>query len=149
MRSFQPHLRKLLDQVRNVIRTKYYSYQTEQTYVQWIYRYIMFHNKRPPKDMGVPEIEAFLTDLAVNRHVAASTQNQSLSAIALVGWVEAMKPNNLQIKACRTPTQLNSSLRDQLIYLLLLQGRSRVTFIMSKLCGNGLDAFIWIYNDST
>ena len=57
------------------------SNRAEQTYVQWIYRYIMFHNKRHPKDMGVPEIEAFLTGLAVNRHVAASTQHQDLSAL--------------------------------------------------------------------
>ena len=49
-------------QVRDVIRTKHYLYRTKQIYVQWIYRYIIFHNKRHPKDMGVPEIEIFLTD---------------------------------------------------------------------------------------
>ena len=57
MQPSQPRPRKLLDQVRDVIRTKHYSYRTEQTYVQWIYRYIMFHNKRHPKDMGVPDME--------------------------------------------------------------------------------------------
>jgi hypothetical protein len=56
---------KLLDQVREAIRLKHYSYRTEETYVQWIRRYILFHDKRYPKDMGVPEIEAFLTHLAV------------------------------------------------------------------------------------
>ncbi|MDJ0798611.1 MAG: phage integrase N-terminal SAM-like domain-containing protein [Calothrix sp. MO_167.B12] len=60
---------------------KHYSYKTEKSYVVWIRRYIFFHDKRHPKDMGTPEIEAFLTDLAVNQKVAASTQNQALNAI--------------------------------------------------------------------
>ena len=73
--------KKLLDQVRDAIRLKHYSYRTEETYVQWIVRYILFHNKRHPKDMGVPEIEEFLTHLAVEGNVAAATQNQALNAI--------------------------------------------------------------------
>ena len=73
--------RKLLDQVRDAIRLKHYSYRTEQTYVGWIRRYILFHDKRHPKDMGAPEVKAFLTHLAVEGNVAASTQNQALSAI--------------------------------------------------------------------
>ena len=73
--------KKLLDQVRDAIRLKHYSYRTEETYVQWIRRYILFHNKRHPKEMGTPEIEAFLTHLAIDGQVAASTQNQALSAI--------------------------------------------------------------------
>jgi len=72
---------RLLDQVREIIRTKHYSIRTEQTYVQWIRRYIYFHNKRHPKDMGEREINAFLKHLAVNRNVTASTQTQALSAI--------------------------------------------------------------------
>mgnify|MGYP006303478233 CR=1 FL=1 len=73
--------KKLLDQVRDAIRLKHYSYRTEQTYVGWIRRYILFHDKRHPKDMGAPEVEAFLTHLAVEGNVAASTQNQALCAI--------------------------------------------------------------------
>lgn len=73
--------RKLLDQVRDVLRIKHYSYRTEQTYVDWIKRYIIFHKKRHPKELGAPEIEAFLAYLAQERHVAASTQNQALSAL--------------------------------------------------------------------
>ena len=73
--------KKLLEQVRDVLRIKHYSYRTEQTYVDWIKRYIIFHKKRHPKDMGAPEIEAFLAYLAQERHVAASTQNQALSAL--------------------------------------------------------------------
>ena len=72
---------KLLDIVRNKIRLKHYSIRTEEAYVFWIKRYIYFHNKRHPKDMGRTEIEAFLTDLAVNGEVAASTQNQAFSAL--------------------------------------------------------------------
>ncbi|NOZ51372.1 MAG: integron integrase [Chloroflexi bacterium] len=73
--------KKLLDQVRDIIRLKHYSIRTEQAYVDWIKRYILFHNKRHPQGMGAPEIEAFLTHLAVERNVAASTQNQALSAL--------------------------------------------------------------------
>lgn len=73
--------RKLLDQVRDAIRLKHYSYRTEQTYVGWIRRYIIFHDKKHPKEMGTAEIEAFLTYLAVDGRVAASTQNQALSAL--------------------------------------------------------------------
>jgi site-specific recombinase XerD len=73
--------KKLLDQVRDAIRVKHYSYRTEETYVQWIRRYILFHDKRHPKDMQSQEVEAFLTHLATQELVAASTQNQALSAL--------------------------------------------------------------------
>ena len=72
---------KLMDQVSDAIRTKHYSPRTEQTYIDWIKRYILFHDKRHPKDMGAPEIQAFITHLAVEKNVAASTQNQALSAV--------------------------------------------------------------------
>jgi hypothetical protein len=67
--------KKLLDQVRDVISLNHYSYRTEETYVQWIVRYILFHNKHHPKEMGVPEIEEFLTHLAVEGNVLAATRN--------------------------------------------------------------------------
>jgi integron integrase len=76
--------KKLLDQVRDTIRLKHYSYRTEETYVQWIRRYILFHNKRHPQEMGVPEIESFLTHLAIEGNVTASTQNQALNAIVFL-----------------------------------------------------------------
>lgn len=72
---------KLLDQVRACIRVKHYSIRTEAQYVQWIKRFIYFHDKRHPRDMGAAEVEAFLTDLAVAGGVSASTQNQALSAL--------------------------------------------------------------------
>lgn len=73
--------KKLLDQVRDAIRVRHYSYRTEEAYVQWVRRFILFHNKQHPKDMGAAEVEAFLTHLAVQERVAASTQNQAFSAL--------------------------------------------------------------------
>ena len=72
---------KLLDQVQAVLRVKHYSIRTERVYLDWIKRYILFHNKTHPAQMGAPEIEAFLSHLAVAGKVAASTQNQAKSAL--------------------------------------------------------------------
>jgi integron integrase len=72
---------RLLDQVRDALRVRHYSLRTEDSYLQWIKRFILFHKKRHPRDMGEQEITAFLTHLAVDKNVAASTQNQALSAI--------------------------------------------------------------------
>jgi integrase len=73
--------KKLMDQVRDAIRLKHYPYRTEQAYAGWIKRYIYFHDVGHPSEMGAPEVEAFLTHLAVKENVAASTQNQALSAL--------------------------------------------------------------------
>jgi len=73
--------KRLLDQVRDVIRLKHYSIRTEEAYVDWVKRYIYFHGIRHPAEMGAPEVQAFLTHLAVDQNVAASTQNQALSAL--------------------------------------------------------------------
>jgi len=72
---------KFLDQVRAVLRTRHYSYRTEKTYIQWILQFIRFHDIKHPNKMGAAEVEAFLTHLAVERNVAASTQNQALAAL--------------------------------------------------------------------
>jgi hypothetical protein len=76
-----PHMPKLLDQVREVIRMKHYSIRTERSYVDWIKRYIFFHNKRHPANMGEDEIRAFVSDLASKKSVAASTQRCAKRAI--------------------------------------------------------------------
>jgi len=73
--------KKLLDQLSDALRTRHYSYRTEQAYIDWVRRYILFHQKRHPGAMGEQEIQAFLAYLATERNVAASTQNQALSAI--------------------------------------------------------------------
>ena len=72
---------KLLDQVRQAIRTRHYSPRTEETYVHWIKRFIFFHNKRHPAEMAEAEIARFLSNLAAESHVSASTQNQALNAV--------------------------------------------------------------------
>lgn len=75
---------KLLDQVRVAIRTKHYSIRTEESYVSWIKRFILFHNKKHPKFLGEKDINEFLSHLAVNKKVAASTQNQALCGIVFL-----------------------------------------------------------------
>ena len=75
---------KLLDQVRHVIRKKHYSIRTEQAYTDWIKRFILFHGKKHPKDMGESEISKYISYLAVKRNVAASTQNQALNSIVFL-----------------------------------------------------------------
>lgn len=72
---------RLLDRVRAAIRVRHYSIRTEDAYVDWVRRYILFHGKRHPADMGADEVAAFLSDLAVNRQVSASTQNQAKAAL--------------------------------------------------------------------
>ncbi len=72
---------RLLDQVRRRMRAQHMSLSTEKSYVSWIRRFILYHGKSHPKDMAEPEINAFLSHLAADRHVSASTQNQALSAI--------------------------------------------------------------------
>lgn len=101
---------RLLDQMRDVIRTRHYSIRTEEAYLQWVRRFILFHDKQHPADMGAPELEAFLTHLAVERNVAASTQSQALSAILFLyrevlrqdlpwldGVTRAKKPQRLPV----------------------------------------------------
>lgn len=72
---------KLLDKVRELLRLKHYSPKTEESYVNWIRRYVRFHDLKHPREMGTAEVEAFLSHLAVQEKVAASTQNQALSAL--------------------------------------------------------------------
>jgi len=132
--------KKLLDQVRDVLRLKHYSIRTEQAYVDWIKRYILFHKKRHPKDMGRAEVEAFLTHLAVEGNVAASTQNQALSALlflyrevlkiefdAPVDSIRAKKPSRLPVVLTRAETQQ------------VIEGMTGVYQLMAKLLyGSGL-----------
>lgn len=72
---------RLRDQMRDKLRTLHYSYRTEQQYLQWVRRFILFHDKQHPRTMGAPGVEAFLTHLAVTRKVSASTQDQALAAV--------------------------------------------------------------------
>ena len=105
---------RLLDRVREAIRARHYSRRTEEAYVAWIRRYIVFHGKRHPAEMGAPEVTKFLTALAVDGHVAASTQNQALSALLFLykdvlevdlpwldGVVRAKRPARLPVVLTR------------------------------------------------
>jgi integron integrase len=96
--------KKLLVQVREALRLKHYSLRTEESYLTWIKRYILFHHKRHPKDMGPDEIEAFLTHLAVDQKVAASTQNQALSALLFLYRVTLKQPVDVPLHAIRAHT---------------------------------------------
>jgi len=78
---FRPTATRLMDQVHEVMRYHHYAHRTEETYVRWIKGFIYFHNKRHPKDMGKEEVEAYLSHLAVEKHVAVSTQNQAFNAL--------------------------------------------------------------------
>ena len=101
---------KLLDQVRQAIRTRHYSDKTEKAYVHWIKRFIFFHNKRHPAEMAEPEIRRFLSSLATDGHVSASTQNQAFNALLFLyheildkkiglidGVVRAKRPQRLPV----------------------------------------------------
>lgn len=132
--------KKLLDQVRDHMRLKNYSYRTEQSYVAWIKRYILFHDKRHPREMGVTEIEAFLTHLAVEGKVAPSTQNQAMHAILLLYRDVLSLPLDGKVNALRAqerrrlPTVLSVAEVQQL--LSQLSGVSHL--IASLLYGSGL-----------
>ena len=132
--------RRLLDQVRDAIRLKHYSYRTEQSYVQWIRRYILFHNKRHPNEMGVPEIEAFLTHLAVQEHVAASTQNQALSALLVLYRAVLFLPLDERIDAVRAKPsrKLPTVLTKDEVRSILLQMTGVHQLIAQTLYGSGL-----------
>jgi len=83
---------RLLDRVRQALQTRQYSRRTEKAYVGWLRRYILFHGKRHPAEMGAPEVTQFLTALAVERKVAASTQNQALGALLFL-YREVLQQN--------------------------------------------------------
>jgi integron integrase len=79
--SALPQGKKLLEQYSEALRNRHYSLRTEKTYIAWVRDYILYHGKRHPREMGVPEINTFITHLANQKNVAASTQNQAISAI--------------------------------------------------------------------
>src|SRR3990172_4661155 len=97
-----PPQKKLLDQLRDQIHLKHYSNRTADSYIQWARKFIHVHNIRHPKDLGMPEINQFLTHLAVEKKVAASTQNQALSALVfLYKYVLQMPLDDGQLAAVR------------------------------------------------
>jgi integrase len=114
----EPAKARLLDQVRDAVRVRHYSHRTEEQYVFWIRRYILFNRKRHPGELGAVEVEAFLSSLAVHQNVAAATQNQALAAVLFLyrhvlkqdlPWldniVKARKPRRLPLVLTREETR--------------------------------------------
>jgi site-specific recombinase XerD len=131
---------KLLDRVRDAIRTRHYSRRTEEAYVHWIRRYIVFHGKAHPSTLGAEAISAFLTWLAVRQHVSASTQNQALSALLFmyrhvlemdVGKIE-------QVARARVPTRVPVVLSRGEVAAVMRHLTGRVWIIGVLLYGAGL-----------
>jgi integron integrase len=132
--------RLLLDQVRDAVRRKHYSLRTEEAYVYWIRRFILFHGKRHPKQMGAPEVTAYLTHLAVDANVAASTQNQALSAIlflyrdVLGGELGSLQDMERAKRAARVPVVLTQSE----VHAVLKELRGIPWLVAALLYGSGL-----------
>jgi integron integrase len=131
---------KLLDRVRDAIRTRHYSRRTEEAYVHWIRRFIVFHGKKHPSTMGAGEIAAFLTWLAVRQRVSASTQNQALSAVlflyrdvlhADVGAIE-------HVPRARTPERVPVVLSRDEVRLVMKQLTGISWLVLALLYGAGL-----------
>jgi integron integrase len=132
--------RKLIERFREAIRTRHYSRRTEQTYWHWVRRYIFFHGKRHPRDMGAAEVTAFLSWLATERDVAAATQNQALSALLFLykhvlahdlPWLERM------VRAQR-PVRLPTVLTEPEVRRLLAQVDGAPAILVGLLYGAGL-----------
>ena len=129
-----------LEKVRSAIRVKHYSYRTEQTYVAWIKRYIYFHKFRHPSEMREAEVIAFLTDFAVARQVAASTQNQALNALVFLYKVVLGVPLgelNSVVRA-KKPQRLPVVLSVNEVKELLKNLEGRAWLIECLLYGSGL-----------
>ncbi len=140
VRSSEMQKPKLLDHVRHILRFRHYSYQTEKTYIHWIKRFIFFHNKRHPREMGKEEVEQFLTSLAVDRHVSAATQNQALHALLFLyrevlaqelGWLNDIVP-------AKRPQRLPTVLTQKEVRTLLGAVHGVPWLIANLLYGAGL-----------
>ncbi len=131
--------KKLLDQLRETLRIKHYSYRTEEAYVDWARRFILFHNKRHPAEMGAPQIQSFLAHLAQDRKVSASTQNQALSAILFL-YREVLRKEiePILLSSAKRPERLPTVLaRDEVLHLInQLSGTHKL--MAQLLYGSGL-----------
>jgi integron integrase len=132
--------KELLDRVRDAIRTKHYSIRTEEAYVNWIKRFILFHDKRHPQEMEATEIEEFLTHLAVDKKVAASTQNQALSAILFLYQEVLHKDLERPLDAVRAkqPKRLPTVLTKEEVQRVLAAMSGNYQLIARLLYGSGL-----------
>jgi len=132
--------RRLLDQVRDILRTLHYSPRMEDAYVGRIKQYILLHGKRHPKELGAAEVEQFLTYLATQRRVSASTQNQALCALLFLykhvlgtdlGWIDG-------VTRAKVPERVPVVLTRQEVGMVLGQMRGRDWLMASLVYGTGL-----------
>jgi integron integrase len=132
--------RRLLDQVRDAIRARHYSPRTEKAYVAWIRRFILFHGKRHPMELGELEIGAFLSSLATEAHVSASTQNQALAAILFL--YQRVLQRELDwlgsLVHAKRPARLPVVLTREEVRALMGQLRDPIWLICALLYGGGL-----------
>lgn len=131
---------KLLDQVCEALIAHHYSTKTGESYVTWIKRFIIFHNKRHPSEMAEPEINAFLTHLAVKENVSASTQNQALSALLfLYRRVIGREVGNLgEVIRARKPKRLPVVLTREEVKAIIGQLKNENRLMASLLYGSGM-----------
>lgn len=131
---------KLLDEVRTCIRRRHYSLRTEESYTQWIRRFIVFHGKRHPETMGASEVGEFLADLAVRGQVAASTQNQAMSALLFL-YREVLKvklPWADGFPTAKRPVRVPVVLTREEVTRLLAGMEGSMKLIAQLLYGGGL-----------
>ena len=132
--------KKLLDQVRDTVRLKHYSIRTEHSYVGWIKRYILYHDKRHPKDMREKEIEDFLTHLAVDLKVASSTQNQAFNALLFL-YRQVLKielKESINAIRARKPQKLPTVLTKSEALKLIAAMNSIYSLMATMMYGSGL-----------
>ena len=131
---------RLLERMRDQIRLRHYSIRTEYAYLDWVRRFILFHRKRHPAEMGAAEVEAFLTHLAVHGNVAAATQNQAKSALLFLyrEVLHAELPWLNGIESAKRPQRLPVVLTEGEVAALLAHMSGTVGLIARLLYGSGL-----------
>jgi integron integrase len=132
--------RKLLDQVSDIARFRHLSLRTEETYRNWIKRYILFHRKRHPRELDAEAVRAFLTDLAVNQHVSASTQNQAFNALLFL-YKQVLKgdfPDITGVERARHSRRLPVVFTKEESAAVLAQMKGARHLIAALLYGSGL-----------
>lgn len=131
---------RLLDQLREQLRVRHYSLRTEDAYADWVRRFILFHGKRHPREMGAPEVQAFLSHLAVDRNVAPSTQNQAKAALLfLYGQVLTVDlPWLAEIVQAKRQPRLPVVLTPGEVAVLLDQMEGGMALVARVLYGTGM-----------
>ena len=126
--------------MRARLRVRHYSLRTEQVYIGWVLRFIRFHGRRHPREMGAPEVEAFLSALAVEGRVAASTQNQALSALLFLyrEVLDIELPWMADVVRAKRPRRLPTVLSEHEVARLLAQMDGRAWLVASLLYGTGM-----------